>query len=96
MLRAGPLLRNPLFNAYARVNDAGCARIGISVSRKVSPKAVVRNRIKRRMRESFRQQLGLPAMDIVLIAQPASARAGADDMRAALMRAWRTLAQRCA
>lgn len=96
MLRAGPLLRSPLFNAYARANDTGCARIGISVSRKVSPKAVVRNRIKRHMRESFRQQLGLPPVDIVLIAQPASARASIGDLRAALVRAWRTLEQRCA
>lgn len=44
------------FSIYAQPNDLGCARLGISVAKKVVPNAVQRNRIKRMVREIFRQQ----------------------------------------
>lgn len=47
----------------------GSARLGLAVSRKVSKRAVERNRIKRVVRESFRgEREGLPALDILVIA----------------------------
>ena len=51
-------------------------RIGLTVSRKVG-KAVIRNRVKRRLREIFRRNKSHfpPAMDLVLIARPAAASA---------------------
>lgn len=49
-------------------------RLGLAVSRKVSPHAVVRNRIKRALREQFRRLRGsLPAGDYVLVARPGAA-----------------------
>lgn len=48
------------------------ARLGMVVSRKVG-NAVVRNRIKRSLREHFRQvQQALPPLDLVIIARPAA------------------------
>lgn len=46
-------------------------RIGITVSKKVSPNAVVRNRVKRMVREVFRRHRDLfPEADVVVIAKP--------------------------
>ena len=47
------------------------ARLGITVSKRVSKLAVIRNRIKRITRDSFRQHNGqLPPGDYVIVAKP--------------------------
>jgi len=59
------------------------ARMGLSVSRKVGG-AVVRNRVKRRLREIFRGSraiLGGRAVEIVLNARPSAALAPAEELR---------------
>ncbi|MCK9538999.1 ribonuclease P protein component [Dokdonella sp.] len=62
------------FGVQVGANDASGARLGLAVSRRVSKRAVRRNRIKRIVRDSFRRHRQLlPACDILLIA-----RAGAD------------------
>ena len=43
------------FKVLARRNEGACSRLGMAVSRKVDRHAVGRNRIKRVIRESFRQ-----------------------------------------
>lgn len=48
-------------------------RVGIVVSRKVG-KAVVRNRVRRRLRESLKR-INLPGAMLIVIAQPQSASA---------------------
>jgi ribonuclease P protein component len=62
--------RGPL-TAYARQAGLGHARLGISIGRKVG-NAVVRNRIKRRLREAFRlnrHRWGV-SCDLVLVVRP--------------------------
>lgn len=52
--------------------DAGAIRIGISISTKVSKRAVIRNRIKRQIRAAFRSLLPqiTPGWNLVVVVQP--------------------------
>lgn len=58
----------PSMVVYCRRNRAGDSRLGITVSTKLG-KAVVRNRIKRRLREVYRLSLPRlkPGYDLVLV-----------------------------
>ena len=80
-----------------RPTRRGEAAIGIVVSRKVG-KAVVRNRVRRRLKEALRELLaggvsqeatfrGEPSFDMVVIARPEAADASFQELRAALRRA---------
>ena len=55
---------------YARKNRTGTNRVGITVSKKLG-KAVVRNRVRRRIREAYRlnEERFLPGWDIVIVAR---------------------------
>jgi ribonuclease P protein component len=60
------------------------ARVGITVSSKVGG-AVVRNRVKRKLREAIRHEIaGLPAVDLVLVARSSAARSQVAEFRAFL------------
>jgi ribonuclease P protein component len=65
----------------------GNARVGLTVSSKVGG-AVTRNRIKRRLREAVRHELGnLPPVDLVIVARSSAAAASVADFRDWLRRA---------
>ena len=55
-------------------NELGLSRYGFSVSRRVG-KAVVRNKVKRLLREILRQTSLQPGWDIIFIARPTAATA---------------------
>lgn len=65
---------NPQANAYlvlyCRPNHTSKNRVGITVSKKLG-KAVIRNRVRRRLREVYRLNEGLfaPGYDIVIVAR---------------------------
>ncbi len=71
-----------------RPGMARCAaRVGITVSSKVG-EAVVRNRVKRRLREAIRHELHqLPPVDLVLVARSSATRATVAELRAWVRRA---------
>jgi ribonuclease P protein component len=65
------------------LTEGAVARLGLAVSRKVSPHAVARNRIKRALREQFRAlRAGLPGGDYVLVARPGAATSSLTGLRA--------------
>lgn len=52
---------------YVGRRDSGAARLGLLISRRHAPRAVVRNRIKRCIREAFRlEQERLGPMDVLV------------------------------
>jgi ribonuclease P protein component len=74
------------------LREEGPPRLGVTVSRKVGS-AVIRNRIKRLIREAFRlQQHQLPScMDLVVVARRDSREATLDDIQRELLNAARSL-----
>ena len=75
-----------------RASDGTRPRLGLAVSRRVDRRAVVRNRIKRLTRESFRAaQPLLPPCDLVLVAKPEAAKASNAALCADLLALWKRL-----
>jgi ribonuclease P protein component len=70
-------------------NDLGYARLGLAVSRKSARSAVVRNRIKRMIRENFRlSQHDLPSLDIVVITRPQLAQQDKTALLSSIKKHW--------
>ena len=69
----GECARSPLMVIYCRRNRVQKNRLGITVSTKIG-KAVIRNRVRRRLREIYRlnEEKLRPGSDIVLVARTRS------------------------
>ncbi len=71
-----PVFRTAHFVLYVRPNALPQARLGVVAAKRLAPRAVTRNTVKRMTREQFRQ-LALPAIDcIVRLSKPVNARKG--------------------
>lgn len=94
-MKQGRRRRDELFNLFVLPNDLPQARLGIAVSRKVSPRAVDRNRLRRLIRDSFRhRQHELAGLDVVVMAQTAARKAQSVRLRDSLANHWQTIAPR--
>jgi len=86
--RAGNRFQTRHFVVYlARLTGAGAPRLGLAVSRQIG-NAVVRNRIKRRLREGFRCRLKpllAPASALLIVARAGAAQLKTQEMAAELL-----------
>ena len=84
------------FVVYFLKNSLDRSRVGITVSRKVSTRAVKRNRVKRLIRESFRTyQFSGDGLDIVVIAQRATTLASNQEIISSLEKHWTRVSDKC-
>ena len=80
------------FHLRYRSNDLGHARLGLAISKRVSKRAVERNRIKRLLRESFRRiRHQLPAIDLMVMAREQAAGVPGPQLLAELDGLWQKL-----
>ena len=88
--------RDDFFGVYAIPNPHSYGRLGLVVSRKASPRAVVRNRVKRQVREAFRRyQEKLGGLDIVVVASAKAGPAPSAVLRASLQQLWDKVEKQC-
>jgi ribonuclease P protein component len=82
--------RDRLFTVLYHQNTTNRARLGLAISKKHCRRASARNRIKRVVRESFRQSKDLLAgFDVVVINQPGAAIASNIELFESLDGHWR-------
>ncbi|OOG57877.1 ribonuclease P protein component [Rhodanobacter sp. C03] len=80
------------FHLRYRNNELGHARLGLAISKRVSKRAVERNRIKRLLRESFRRiRHQLPAIDLMVMAREQAAGVPGPQLLAELDGLWKKL-----
>ncbi len=81
------------FLAEFSPNEQATCRLGQAVSRRVSKRAVDRNRIKRLVRESYRHARSeLPCVDILMIARTSAVDTASAELRQDLTNLWKKLA----
>jgi ribonuclease P protein component len=85
------------FTVLYRSTDLGYARLGLAIAKKRVPLATRRNRLKRLIRESFRNSYqGLGPIDIVILARSEADVATNLEIVASLEGHWRRLATKVA
>lgn len=91
--------RTPLFQILAKPNGLDIARLGMVVSKRLLSRSVDRNRMRRKIRETFRQvSINMPALDFVV--RPLALPEGGRDMKSpewdkALLQALDQAADKC-
>lgn len=94
--RTGRRCHGSLVTLHFVANQLGHPRVGITASRKVG-KAVVRQRLKRRIREIYRrwpERAQLPHMDLVIHLKPEAGKSDFASLQAELLRLFGSLLRR--
>jgi ribonuclease P protein component len=96
VLKRGLRSRDEYFSIAALPNGLAHPRLGLAVSRRAAARAVVRNRIKRQVREFFRHhQERVAGIDIIVTPQAPAARAPTTALEISLRHHWDRLAEQC-
>lgn len=94
--QAGRRHGNAFFSITVRPNSLKHPRLGLAVAARTIGNAVARNRLRRLVRESFRNaQTRLPAADLIVGARIAARDAPAERLRAALETLWTQISPPC-
>jgi len=83
----GTVTSGPFVVLRVLPNGGEATRWGFAVGKRLSKKAVVRNRLRRQLREASRQLRVAEGFDIVVTARPKALEASFADLREALRRA---------
>jgi ribonuclease P protein component len=84
-----------LFIVQCSANEGTGARLGMAVGARAAGNAVNRNRLRRLIRESFRMhRQELPAVDVLVTARAAAAKAANREVLGSLAQLWRRLGVR--
>jgi len=81
IFKNGKSFKNSLFILKVAKNNLKISRFGFVVSLKVSKKATVRNKIRRRMSEAARAENMKQGLDLVLVALPKTTSADFDAIK---------------
>lgn len=84
-------LVSPHFILLYRDNSLDVARLGLALSKKMIAKAHDRARLKRLVRETFRVQQQLPAVDVIILARSGVAKVGNAELIDSLKKNWSKL-----
>jgi len=85
------------FIVLATSNGLKQPRLGLAIAKKHMRRAVDRNRIKRQIRESFRQYKDtLPAVDVVVLAKQHTNKKTNSELAGVLKDHWQNLVRQCA
>lgn len=85
VMRNGRRARHPLLQLVAHHTDAPATRVGLSVGKQIGG-AVVRNRLKRRLRMIVRDLHWRPGYDVVILARPGAESARYDEIASVVKR----------
>ena len=95
VFQTGTRLHGSVCVVLVAENGRSRSRLGIAVARKHVRNATGRNRVKRVIRESFRQhQCALMGLDIVVVGRQGLSDASNARLHAALQEQWRLVARR--
>ena len=87
-------LRHKYWLILYRPNEKASARLGTAISKKNVRKAVQRNRLKRIIKETFRQnRKTLGSVDIVVLARPGVCEKSNRELNATITKQWKKLAK---
>lgn len=88
---AAQKVSNNHFICLYRLNSFGYARLGLAISKKIIAKSHDRNKIKRLVREAFRNTKTLPAVDIVVLIKMDIANIASYILTNELIQLWATI-----
>ena len=86
---------HPKLLILAKPSDCAQSRLGLVIGKKNIPTAVGRNRVKRVVRDTFRQIEFLAPLDIIFLARKDADKLSQKELSLLLVQSWGRLLQRC-